>query len=186
MTYWTQIVSYPSLLFGPAILAAIVSGLISLWVGRSSRRATSNDVDRKIAAERELTDAKLGHERERAISDRAWTDYTLRRDIYLGLTEKIDYLFASRQVTLAEEANNRDASRREFMEMSRKTRLIGSDAVVTALNELTSAIRKGEDEAIMGAKYSALMNAIRKDIRTLNENPPRGTALGSDAFPIEN
>jgi hypothetical protein len=175
MEYWQQIATYPSLLIGPAVLAALIAAVVSLITGAMNRNATSADVDRKIEAERQATDTKLSHERDRAVSDRAWVDYALRRDVYLDLATNVDDLIQPG-----------DAARhRAFMIATRKVRLIGSDEVVRALNALTDSIKGRTDDAQRSRCYSALFNAIRKDIRTLNEKPPVGTLLDESAFPIE-
>ena len=110
MEYWTQIATSPSLVLGPVLLAAIVSGLVSLWVGRSNRVAASADIDRKIKAERQLTDIKINYERDKALTDRAWTDYGLHRDIYLDLAVQIGCLCQVGRPTSAEGvAENQDA-----------------------------------------------------------------------------
>jgi hypothetical protein len=175
MEYWQQITAYPSLLIGPTVLAAIVAAMISLVTSARNRTATSADVDRKIEAERQSADRRLIHERDHVISDRAWIDYGLRRDIYLDLAANIDALIQPG-----------DAARhREFMIATRKVRLIGSDDVVLALNALTDSIKEDGGDANRSRCYSALFNAIRRDIRTLNEKPPVGTLLEESAFPIE-
>jgi hypothetical protein len=124
MEYWTQITTYPSLLFGPVVLAAVVSGIVGLISNAKNLAATRADVDRKIEAERQATDTKLAHERDRAISDRAWIDYGLRRDVYLNLAENIDDLIQP----------GNPERHRVFMIATRKIRLIGSDEVVLALS----------------------------------------------------
>lgn len=175
MEYWEQITSYPSLLLGPVVLAAIVSAMVSIVSSAQNRAATSADVNRRIDAERQATDSKLAHERDRAISDRAWIDYGLRRDVYLNLAENIDDLIVP---------GNEDRHR-AFMIATRKVRLIGSDDVVLSLNALTDSIKAKMDTDERSRRYSALFNAIRRDIRTLNEKPPVGTVLDESAFPIE-
>ena len=175
MEYWTQVTTYPSLLFGPVFLAAVVSGIVG-WISNArNRAATSADVERKIEAERRAIDLRLAHERDRAISDRAWIDYALRRDVYLNLAENIDDLIQSGDVD----------RHRAFMIATRKVRLVGNDDVVLALNALTNSIKTGMNEDERSSCYSALFNALRRDIRTLNEKPPVGTALDESAFPIE-
>jgi len=198
MSFWDQIASYPALTIGPALTAAVVSGVISISVARGNRKATSADVDRKIdaerdstdrkiASERSLTDTKLDYERERLLSDRAWNDYGLRRDMYFQLVERIDYMFAGNHASFEKSTvlkDSTDPKRKAFHETARKVRLIGSDEVVDALNSLTSAIKSGQAD-VAQQLYSELMNAIRVDIRTLNEKPPVGTKLGVSSFPIE-
>lgn len=187
MSFWDQIASYPALTIGPALTAAVVSGVVSVWVARGNRKATSADVDRKINAERNVTDSKIAHEKEKALTDRAWIDYEIRRDIYLQLVERVDYMFAGNQSEEKESSESKkatDPARRAFLETARKVRLIGSDEVVDALNSLTSEI-KGGNIIVAGQRYSELMNAIRLDIRTLNEKPPVGTRLSVSSFPIE-
>jgi hypothetical protein len=193
----------PSLVFGPMVLAAVISGIISMWVGRATRKATSGDVDRKIKAEHETTQykidaergvtaqkidsegallrAKLTHETSGKLVERAWADYSLRRDIYLDLAKQINYLFSND----LEDAPTTAIRKREFLQTAQKVRLIGSDEVVRALNSLTESIKTHLGEEVGAERYSKLMNAIRKDIRTLNERPAVGTELDSDAFPIE-
>lgn len=134
-----------------AVVAALVSGGISVWATIYSRNAI----------------------RKENISDKAWADYELRRDVYLNLAKLIDCLF-----------ENGDASRRpDFHQVARQTRLIGSDDVVNALNDFTNSITNGEAAE---PKYSELFNAMRRDIRTLHTMPPEGTSLEATAFPIEN
>lgn len=185
MEYWTQLATYPSLVVGPVLAAAIVSGFVSLWVGRGNRLAASDDVDRKIEAERQVTDAKLNHEREKSLTDRAWTDYGIRRDIYLDLAAQIGCLFEFIPVVPKEANLAKIAANKTFHETCRKVRLIGSDDVVRALNNLTASIKSGANPEVTRSAYSKLMNAIRMDIRTLNERPPLGTTLDENAFPIE-
>jgi hypothetical protein len=185
MEYWTQITTYPSLLLGPIVVGALVSGVLSAWIARKNRAATSADVDRKIEAERQLTHAQLTHEWDKALTDRAWADYGLRRDIYLDLAKQISCLFDSRAPATLAEIAAAESAKRTFHETGRKVRLIGSDEVVSALNNLTASIKSREPHTVTGSYYSKLMNAIRQDIRTLNEKPPIGTALNESAFPIE-
>jgi len=185
MEYWTQIANSPSLLIGPVVVGALVSGVIGVWVAWRGRVATSGDVDRKIDAERLLTDTKICHEREEALTDRAWADYGLRRDIYLDLAEQIGCLFESSAPRDPEAVVLAAAARKAFIETTRKVRLVGSDEVVRALNDLTASIRESMSHSVTGDNYSKLMNAIRRDIRTLNVKPPVGTTLDEGAFPIE-
>lgn len=206
MSFWDQITTYPALTIGPVLVAAVVSGLISILIASGNRKATSADVDRKIRAESEatdrkivaesdatsskidaeraLTDIKFAHEKEKVLSERAWADYGLRRDVYLQLADRIDYMFAGNQPP-APAPSTGDSSRKAFHETARKVRLIASDEVVDALNAMTTAIKEGKSPDVTQRLYSELMNAIRVDIRTLNEKPPVGTRLDTSAFPIE-
>lgn len=185
MEYLRQIGTYPSLLLGPAFAAAVVSGVVAILVGWLNRKATSDDVNRRIDSERAITDKKLAHEREQALTDRAWLDYGLRRDIYLDFAAQIGCLFEGEPSPTTTEAAAARMVKRTFIETCRKVRLIGSDEVVKALNELTASIKARQHHDITERNYAKLMNAIRRDIRTLNEKPPAGTALDESAFPIE-
>lgn len=185
-----------------------------MWVGRANRKAASADVDRKIVAEHaaiqtkidaeraathekissergiterkiesetELLQSKFSHEVGGKLVERAWADYSLRRDIYLDLAKQIDYLFDHEP----SDDKMKDDRRKEFLRTTQKVRLIGSDEVVRALNSLTASITEHALPEVSTSRYGALMNAIRKDIRTLNEMPAVGTDLDSSAFPIE-
>jgi len=93
MEYLKQIAEFPSLVIGPAVVASLFSGLFLLWIAYLNRRATTADVERKIEFERELNDAKFGHENDKALTDRAWADYGIRRDVYLELAEHVGSLY---------------------------------------------------------------------------------------------
>lgn len=66
---------------------------------------------------------------------------------------------------------------------TRKVRLVGSDEVVWALNDLTNSIKLSSSDKEQ--KYSDLLCALRVDVRTLNAEPPAGTVLTAEEFPVE-
>ncbi|GBQ45146.1 hypothetical protein [Komagataeibacter europaeus] len=176
MEYLKQIAEFPSLVIGPAVVASLFSGLFLLWIAYLNRRATTADVERKIEFERELNDAKFGHENDKALTDRAWADYGIRRDVYLELAEHVGSLYG--KTTTREE-------KARFHIAARKVRVVGSDEVVLALNAFTASIKNSQGPEAHELRLRDLMNAIRIDIRTLNEKPPQGTTLDASAFPIE-
>lgn len=167
------------------ILSAAIAAVVSIALNIMSRRSTSKDVEDRINAEREITNTKLQHERDGAISQRAWADYGLRRDIYLELAARIGVLFESNRIRLSRNPDLLASERDLFFATTRKIRLIGSDEVVSALNEFTGGIVNSQGELVHEANFSKLMNMIRRDIRTLNAEPPQGTALDENAFPLE-
>lgn len=173
------------LFLGPMLTAAIVAGIVSLIVAKMNKTATleasrqrvAADIDiaeRKIWSDFDVAVQKLNADRDKAMSDKAWVDYELRRDAYVEMAKQIDCLFEGGD----------PAGRPELHRTARRVRLVGSDQVVTALNELTSAIREGRS-GVLEQRYRALFNAMRRDIRQLHSQPPEGTELGEDAFPIE-
>lgn len=113
--------------------------------------------------------------RQKGLSDKAWADYELRRDRYFQLSETISSLFQG----------GNPADRAVFLRVARTVRLVGSDEVVRALNCFTDAIKTNQSPAEMDNRFRSLFNAMRQDIRRIDPNPPTGTALGPDAFPIE-
>src|ERR1051326_5507836 len=71
--------------------------------------------------------------RRQDLSERAWADYELRRDRYFRIAELVSCLFQGGNA----------AERPEFHRTARTVRLVGSDEVVSALNQLTAGIRTG-------------------------------------------
>jgi hypothetical protein len=138
-------------LITPAVVAAAVAGIVSIYNNR-------------------FNNAAVQHQKLR---ERAWADYEIRRDAYIDIARLIDSLFEKGDLKL----------RPEFHRAARRVRLVGSDSVVQALNDLTRAIKSSDGNAEQ--KYSALFNEMRRDIRKLHELPPEGTQLAESAFPIE-
>lgn len=167
------------------LVSAALAAIVSLVLNYLSRKATQQDVVVRIDAEREITNTKIAHEKDGAFGQRAWTDYGLRRDIYLELATTIGVLFEHNSVRLSFTPDTHMQERDRFFAASRKARLIGSDEVVRALNQLTSGIRLSAGSDVHAANYAHLMNMIRRDIRTLNTNPAMGTDLDETAFPLE-
>jgi hypothetical protein len=97
----------------PQVTAAIVAGVVATVIGGLTFLASIWVAERKIRADRAL-----------ALSEKAWTDYELRRDVYLDVARQIDCLFEKGE----------PAGRPEFHRTARKVRLVGSDRVVLALN----------------------------------------------------
>lgn len=174
-----------ALILGSTAVPAIVAGAVSLIVAARAQKGAGAVIDRKIAAERELTNRKFEHELSEARVERAWADYGHRRDVYLEVTERIDCLFDSNAISTPSEAAELRAARREFNRSCRKLRLIGSDKTVLALNALTSAIKRQKASQELNELHGAMMIELRRDIRTLNEGPAAGTALDASHFPIE-
>jgi hypothetical protein len=148
----------------PAVAAAIVASLVALTVGVLTVLATWLVAERKLRADRAL-----------ALSEKAWADYELRRDVYMDIARQISCLFA----------DGDPGDKPELHQTFRKARLVGSDQVVQALNAFTGASRDRLPPNILEQRYRALFNAMRRDIRQLHASPPEGTDLGEDAFPIE-
>lgn len=179
-------------LIAPAVTAAAVSGIIGLVIAFVARSATLRSVreraqadafalERRISTDIELALQKFASEREKAISDKAWADYELRRDLYTALAYQIDCLFEGGDPTQAANIERR----LELLRTARKLRLVGSDEVVRSLNALLEGIRSGGNHEEHEQRFRALFNAMRRDIRQLHSLPPEGTDLGPDAFPIE-
>lgn len=152
----------------PVLIAAAVSGGVSLVVGILT-------VGVNAVVTTWVSSRKITADREQAMSDKAWADYELRRDIYLDAAKQIDCLFES----------GKPEERREFLRTARRVRVVGSDAVVTAMNALLDSIRNGGGEEVSERLFRSFFNEIRRDIRQLHRLPPQGTELGEDAFPIE-
>ncbi|PSS67069.1 hypothetical protein C6558_03385 [Ensifer sp. NM-2] len=112
-------------------------------------------------------------QKRKSLSDNAWADYELRRDLYLDLVAGIDCLFNSGSAT----------DRPDWHKTARKVRMIGSDQVVAALNDFTAAIKVNAGNAEQ--RYSDLNLALRRDIRHLRKTPSEGTNLDTSDFPIE-
>ncbi|MDW9506927.1 hypothetical protein GOA81_18110 [Sinorhizobium meliloti] len=113
------------------------------------------------------------HQRHKTLSDNAWADYELRRDIYLELVAGIGCFFAGGNLS----------ARSQWHETARKVRIVGSDEVVTALNAFTQSIKNNTGDAEV--RFYDLNLALRRDIRRLRATPPEGTKLKAEAFPIE-
>lgn len=148
----------------PQVAAAIVAGLVALTVGVVTVLVTVIVAERRLRLDRAL-----------AFSEKAWADYELRRDVYMLVAQHISGLFEGGD----------PSGKPELHQTFRKVRLVGSDQVVKALNEFTGAVRDRLRPNILKQRYSALFNAMRRDIRQLRASPPEGTDLGEDAFPIE-
>lgn len=112
-------------------------------------------------------------QRHKILSDKAWADYELRRDVYLDLVAGIDCLFTGGNAE----------GRSKWHETARKVRIVGSDEVVMALNALTAAIKENSGDA--DQRLYSLNLALRRDIRDLRSTPSEGTKLEAVAFPIE-
>lgn len=146
----------------PQILAAGVAAVVSLLIGVLT-----------IVLNAWTTAWKLREERRRYAKEKAWADYELRRDTYIEIARRIDCLFEG----------GRQEDRPEFHKAVRTLRIVGSDEVVQALNDLTAGVREGGGNH--DQRYRALFNALRRDIREFHALPEQGTSLGPDAFPIE-
>ncbi|MDE1141277.1 MAG: hypothetical protein PW999_16710 [Paraburkholderia tropica] len=112
---------------------------------------------------------------ELAESANSWVEYELRRDAYLAVAEQIESIFAD------SEGAGVDA----YLRTIRKLWLIAPDSVVQAANTLSESIRVGAPQAVRGEAYQRLFNAMRRDIRQRHIQPPSGTDLGPEAFPLE-
>lgn len=167
-----------------AVVAAIISGLVSLVAAIIARNSALAVRDKQTAAESKILAAKIEADYQLALrkveadvaarlGERAWADYGLRRDAYVSLARLINVLF--------EGQGSQDQT--EFHRVARQIRLVGSDEVVTALNALTNSIKTSASDR--DVRYRALFNAMRRDIRRIHSLPPEGTDLGVDAFPIE-
>jgi hypothetical protein len=152
----------------PQIVAALVAGVVALAVGVLTVVINAS-VTAWVAGRRVRAD------REQALSEKAWADYELRRDVYLDAARQIDALFEGGAVEM----------RTELTRTAQRIRLIGSDQVVVALNELFAGIRQKLSHEVCERRYRTFFNAMRRDIRQLHVLPPIGTDLGEDAFPIE-
>lgn len=152
----------------PQIVSALVAAAVAFAIGLLTV-VVNGAVQTWIASRRNRTDQQL------ALSQKAWADYELRRDIYLDVAAQIDCLF---------EGGN-PAGRPKLHRTLRKVRLVGCDSVVTALNDFTGAIRGRESASDLEHKFGRLFNAMRRDIRLINALPPEGTDLKEGAFPIE-
>ena len=168
------------------VVAACVAGVVSVLVALFSNWTIKRINSEKLAADRETFSAriqadlylavqKLSADQEKAMSDKAWADYALRRDRYFEIAELIDCLF------VGGDASNKS----KFHKVARTVRLVGSDEVVRSLNDFTDAIKQSQPHSVTEQKYRAFFNAMRLDIRELHTLPPQGTALGPDAFPLE-
>lgn len=166
------------------VIAALVAGVVSYLVSVLNRSTALDVRDKQTDADRALLSRKVDADLELALrrvdadvsatmSERAWADYEMRRDVYLRLSSHISCLFE----------NGDPAERPGFHQLARNVRLIGSDEVVRALNSLTQGIKANEPN--LDHKYSSLFNAMRRDIRRIHSLPPEGTDLGEEAFPIE-
>lgn len=179
---------------GPIAVAAVISALVAFFIGTKTVAATLKTSAERIKADLLIAENKLWSEfdaagkklladEKKAMTDKAWADYELRRDAYIAFTKEVGVLFVDKSATLKSLAPHPDL--KEFHRLARTIRIIGSDQVVVALNDLTNAIKLNSDSDELDKRYSDLFNSIRVDIRTIHSLPPEGTALGSDAFPIE-
>lgn len=155
------------------LLPAVIGGLAGFLVARSNQKAEGLRLDRRIETDVKLAVEKLSADRQKAMSDKAWADYELRRDAYIDLARLIDCLFEGGDPNL----------KPEFHRAARRVRLVGSDTVVKALNSMTSGIKGRRTD--VDTLYRALFNAMRRDIRRLHSAPPEDTELDEDSFPIE-
>jgi len=95
--------------------------------------------------------------------------------VYIELIERIEALFVGGSPEL----------KAEFLRTARKVRLVGSDAVVLALNGLTDVIKSGAGSGESELRYRALYLTLRQDLRQVHSVPPATTDLDESAFPIE-
>lgn len=110
-----------------------------------------------------------------AATDRAWADYELRRDVYMEFAALVSALFEGGD----------DENRSTLHRVARRIRLVGSDDVVTALNTFTAGIKNSLSDLDHEKNFQLLFNAMRRDIRRIDQRPPTQTDLGPDAFPLE-
>lgn len=164
-----------SAFIGPTVAAAVISALMAWLVASLNNRANRAALERRIDADLEMTVAKFQADREKAMSDKAWADYELRRDTYFCLIGVIDSLF---------EHGDR-SEKPEYLRLARRVRLVGSDQVIRALNAFNDSIKLGEAAEVRERRYRELFIALRLDIRELHAIPPTGTDLKEEAFPIE-
>jgi len=152
----------------PTIIAAVVAAAVSLLVGfwsplmngRSSLWATKHKAE---------MDAKL------AESANSWAEYELRRNTYLEVASQVESIFAE----------SGGAGIDAYLRTIRKLWLIAPDTVVQAANALSQSVRESAPPPVREQAYRQLFNAMRRDIRQRHLQPPSGTDLGPDAFPLE-
>ncbi|MFL9908919.1 hypothetical protein [Paraburkholderia sp. RL17-337-BIB-A] len=152
----------------PTIVSAVVAAAVSLLVGFWSPFMTGR-LNLLTAQLRADTDAKLSE------SANSWAEYELRRNVYLEVATQVESIFAD-SGGLGVDA---------YLRTVRKLWLIAPDSVVQAANALSKSIRELEPQAGREEAYRMLFNAMRRDIRQRHLQPPVGTELGLDAFPIE-
>ena len=104
------------------------------------------------------------------LAQRAWDDYERRLDLYRRIAIEIDCLFKGEHTL---------GKRETLMQQFRELRLLGSDEVVYACNELDPS------RVVEKSHYGDLMLAFRQDLRRRRFLPPRGTTLSNQDFPIE-
>lgn len=152
----------------PQVTAAVVAGAVALVIGFLT--VLVNSIVTAAIAER-----KLRADRALALSEKAWADYELRRDVYLEVGRIIDSLYEGGDA----------AERREYLRSIRKLWVVGTDEVVKAANALSVAIQAREGPQSLEQKHGDLFNAMRRDIRRLHVLPPKGTDLGPENFPVQ-
>ena len=151
-------------LIGPAVVAAVISGLVSTIGIVISTRAT-----RAIHAEKLSADADL------ASADRAWADYERRSGAYTDVIRLIDSLFEGGD----------PSDRREYLRAVRKVWLIGSDDVVRAINRLSLATGSGAAPDEREQAYRDCIHLMRVDLRIPRSRPPTETKLEPRDFRVE-
>ncbi|WP_438391216.1 hypothetical protein [Caballeronia sp. DA-9] len=152
----------------PVVIAALVAASVSLLLGLWSPFINGR-LNLLIGNQKAELDGKL------AENANSWAEYELRRDAYLEVAVQIESIFAD------SEGAGVDA----YLRTIRKLWLIAPDSVVQAANALSKSIRDGVSREVREDAYRRLFNAMRRDIRQRHIQPPSGTDLGLDAFPIE-
>jgi hypothetical protein len=155
-------------MLNPTIVSAMVAAVVALLVGLWSPFMNGR-VSLLVAQHNAEMDAKL------AESANSWAEYELRRDAYLEVASQIESIFA----------DSAGSGVDVYLRTVRKLWLIAPDSVVQAANELSRSIRESHPHITREEAYRKLFNAMRRDIRQRHMQPPVGTDLGLDAFPLE-
>lgn len=183
----TSTVGIFGFLESPVGIAALVAGAISTLVAFANRWTLISSNNSKLRADREALRSRIiadvvlaveraSAERDGALSDKGWSEYLSRRELYVELAARLDFLFSG---------TGSHEERLELHRTARKVRLVGSDEVVLALNAMTASIKEGQPTQERDQRYRALFLAMRHDMRQDQTAPPRSTVLDKTAFPIE-
>lgn len=147
-----------------AVVAALVALLVGLWAPFKNGK-----ISLLVAQHKAEIDTVL------AENANSWAEYELRREAYLEVATQIESIFA----------DSGGVGVDVYLRTVRKLWLIAPDPVVQAANGLSRSIRDNDSQENRQIAYQRLFNEMRRDIRQRHLQPPVGTDLGLDAFPLD-
>ncbi|WP_333822022.1 hypothetical protein [Pinisolibacter sp.] len=150
----------PASFIGPAVVAAVVSGIISMIVAAMNREAMASLQTNKIDAERDLAerrfefDKKLSERKLRA--EEAAADWERRNATYQAIIERLPALTVEK----------RDPGKtEEILAEMRRLWVIGSPTVVRATSEFLTAMQTSKTPySSMEEHLGFLIQTLRQDL----------------------